>query len=165
MDLSYVLFDTQPTGTAVFDALLFQTAQGGDVTHTEDFTNMRGAGSLPSEEKFMLERIGISNDPAQGAADFSKLLVASLLQIRVNNQIVFWSPLPALLVASKWTGYSNLTAAAGLSVTGSLQDGYTLDKPIQIDGGRKFDIRIKTTQATAVSTKLVIHLFGTLSLP
>lgn len=165
MDLSYVLFDTQPTGTAAFDAILFQNAQGADATHTEDFTNMRGAGSLPSSEKFTLNKLSVAFSPAITPADIIGVATASLIQVRLYDQVVLYLPLAFAFDESAYSGFNNLAAAAGLQVTGIFANGFMLDKPIEIPGGAKFAVRIKTTVATAASTKLIVGLNGTLSLP
>jgi len=165
MDLSYTLFDTQATGTAAFDAVLFQVAQGADATHTEDFTNMRGAGSLPSSEKFVCEHVGVAFSPAVAAADIAAIAVASLLQLRLYDQVVLYIPLVFAFYKSGYSGFNNLAAGAGLQATGIYEQGYKLDKPIEIPGGAKFAARVKTTVATAASTKLLVSLTGTLSLP
>lgn len=165
MDLSYVLYDTLSTGTAAFESLLFQVAQGADTTHTEDFTNMRGAGSLPSSEKFTIKTLGVSIDPAITPADISKLFVGSFLQLRVYDQVLLWVPLVYCIWHAGWQGFSNLTAAAGLYATGSLDYGFMLENPIELPPGAKFAVRVKSTQATAASTKVVVGLQGILTLP
>jgi hypothetical protein len=160
-DLSYVFFDTVVTGTAVFDALLFQVARGADATHTEDFTNMVSSGAFPAGQKFVIEHIGVLTEPAVTAADTDALFRASLLQVLINSQVDFWCPLAQVADKSSWGGYSNQTAAAGLQVTGNYGHGFDLKIPISVDGGVGFGVRIKTTVATAASSKLVCALTGT----
>lgn len=161
MDLSYVFFDTLPTGTAVLDALLFQVARGGDATHTEDFTNGVGAGSFPQGQKMVVDKVGVLLEPAVTPADMDALMHASIFQIIINSQVQFWAPLALVVDNSAWNGFNNLAAAAGLQVTGMINDGYELKNPIVIEGGVNFSARIKTTVATAVTSKLVVVLYGT----
>lgn len=160
-DLSYVFFDTVATGTAAFDALLFQVARGADATHTDDFTNMVSSGAFPAGQKFVIDHIGVIIEPALTPADADALFHASLLQVLINSQVDFWCPLTEVVDNSGWTGFNNLAAGAGLQVTGSFSDGFMLKIPINVDGGVGFGVRIKTTVATAVSSKLVCSLTGT----
>lgn len=165
MDLSYVFFDTLSTGTAAFDTLLFQVAQGGDSTHTEDYTNSKGAGSFPAGQKFTVKKISVAFDPAITPADLSKIAIGSFIQLRVNDQVLFWSPLSYVFGKSGYQGFSNQAAAATLAAAGVISEGFDFETPVEIAGGVSFAVRIKTTQATAASTKLVCSMRGVFTMP
>jgi len=162
-DRRYILYDSLATGTAAFDTLLFQVASGADTTHTETFTNMRGAGSLPATEKFTLQRIGVVIPPTLAPADYAALLGGSLLQFRLLNQVLVWIPLVAAIEYSKTNAFYTLATAANQNAFGFLHDGFALDPAIDIAGGEKFDVRVKTTAATAASYTLVVCLDGILT--
>lgn len=165
MDLRYVLYDSLLTTAAKQDVLLFQVAQGADATHTESFTNMRGAGSLPAQESFTIQKIGVIVPPTIVAADFLAYFMNAFVQIRARDQVVAWVPLPLCLIASSWNGFSNLAAAGGLSAIGNLRDGFDLlDLPLVISGGEKFAARVVLNTAPTVVATLIIALIGKLTI-
>lgn len=164
-DKQYVLYDTLATGTGALDALLFQVASRGDATHTETYTNMQGAGSLPSGYKMVVNKLALLFSPAMAAADLAALFTGSIVQFIYANVVEFWSPLAIIIGYNAWTGWSNLTAGAGLQAAGSEGHGYDFNPAFEIAGGVQFAVRIKSTNATGVSTNLVIALVGTLTIP
>jgi len=162
-DRKYVLFDSIDTGTAAFDTLLFQVASGADATHTETYTNMRGAGSLPGAEKFTLNKISVIVPPSLTPADTAVLFKDSILQFRLLNQVLLWIPLIVAVDYSFHNGFYTLATAANNQVYGNLGEGYTVDPPVDIAGGEKFDVRVKTTTGTSATYRLVIALVGILT--
>lgn len=168
MDLSYILYDTAVFGTtALAESLLFQVQQGADGTHTESFTNSRMAGQLASGEKFLIKKVSAMIDFEQVAeSDVSKVWNGSYVQIRLADQIVFWSPMVYLADASAFGGhFTEATAALKLAV-GLMGDGYDLEVPILVTGGTNFKVRVvQGTALSAGSKNVKIALHGILTLP
>jgi hypothetical protein len=162
-DRKYILFDSIDTGTSVFDTLLFQVASGADAVHSETYTNMRGAGSLPGAEKFTLNKISVIVPPSLTPNDTAALFKDSILQFRLLNQVLLWIPLIVAVDYSLHNGFFTLATAANNQVYGNLGEGYTVDPPIDIAGGEKFDVRVKTGNATSFTYRLVIALVGILT--
>jgi hypothetical protein len=162
-DRKYILFDSIDTGTSVFDTLLFQVASGADAVHSETYTNMRGAGSLPGAEKFTLNKISVIVPPSLTPNDTTALFKDSILQFRLLNQVLLWIPLIVAVDYSLHNGFFTLATAANNQVYGNLGEGYTVDPPIDIAGGEKFDVRVKTGNATSFTYRLVVALVGILT--
>jgi len=162
-DRKYVLFDSIDTGTAAFDTLLFQVASGADPTHSETYTNMRGAGSLPGAEKFTLNKVSLIVPPTLSPSDTNIIFKDSILQFRLLNQVLLWIPLIVAVDYSFHNGFFTLATAANNQVYGNLGEGYVVDPPIDISGGEKFDVRVKTTTPTSLSYRLVVALVGILT--
>lgn len=166
-DYTYVLYDTVPMGaTANTETVLFQTAQGADSTHTELYTNSRGAGALPSNEEFSIEKISCVVDVNGVVADQQNAFLNSYLDIVVNNKSVFKAPCALLADRSSFGGAYTQATAAAESLMGLQGNGYELKIPIKIPKGSPFKVR--HFQGTALSTtgqNLKVCLHGTLSTP
>lgn len=165
-DYDYILFDTAPFGNvANNEMILFQTPQGSDATHTEAFTNMRGAGSLSQGESFKVNKISVMLDFIGIAVDLQSVWIGNFLELRVSDKTVFKSPLPPLANSSFYSGVNNQTAAANFAEFGPVGDGYELAIPIVIPGGTLFRVRVfQVTALSAVSRNMKVLLHGTYSI-
>lgn len=160
--LRYFLYDTVVFGaTANAESILFQVASGADATHNEQFTNMRGAGSLPQTESMEVDWIGVIIDTLLAKADVVKIFDGSILEIRVADFSVIKAP-TALFIAQSAYGGNQIQAAAADSMTiGLLGDGYELDKHIMLPGGTPFKVRMLQGPAVGAGANLKVVLGGT----
>lgn len=164
-DFSFVLYDTAPFGaTAGTDHVLFQVSQGADSTHTEAYTNSRGAGQLPTEEKFLLKRLHAIIDHNTALADIPKIFNASYFELRVSDKIVFKCPLAMLSSKNSYGGHYTQAAAADEAVIGLDGEGYELEIPIEIQGGVSFRPKVYQGTAVTASSNIKIVLEGTLTM-
>lgn len=159
--LRYFLYDTwQPAAVANAESILFQVASGGDATHNEQFTNMRGAGSLPQTEQMEVDWIGVIVDSVLAKADLVKWIDGALLEIRVADFSVIKAPV-ALFIAQSAFGGTQIQAAAADSFTiGYLGDGFELDKHIMLPGGTPFKVRMLQGPALAGTSNMKVVLGG-----
>lgn len=169
-DYYTTLFDTAPFGTtANTENLLFKVARGADSTHTESFTNMRGAGQLPATEKFVVRRISAVVDYNITQADVPKWFLASFLDFRVLDRTVFFAPLALLADASGYGGSDTTTAGANGNRVGLLGDGYAFPDPafyLTLLGGESWYVRVvQGTALAAGSSNIKIVLHGVLTIP
>lgn len=167
-DYRYVLYDTAAFGTSAdTEHVLFQVAQGGDSTHTEDFTNMRGAGALPGEEAFSVDKISVAVDGVHGAneADVAQIWDGAFIEVRVADKTVFKAPARLCAEASAYGGAYTQGTAADATFVGLLGNGYSLDIPIEIPGGTAFRVRLYQDTALTASTQVKVCLHGILTRP
>ncbi len=166
MDLHTVLYDTwQPGATASAEATLFQTPQGGDATHTESFCNARGAGQLPSGEKFTIKKIKLIIDEMIAEADFDTRLYGGFIELRVKDKTVLKAPAQMFFAHSAYAGHFSQATAALTQSIGPLGDGFALEIPIEIAGGERFQVRCVQGAAFASAMDHKVVLEGILSLP
>ncbi len=168
MDLRYWLYDTAVFGNvANFDSDLFRTAQGADSVHSESFTNSRGSGSLPNEESFVCDWIGVTADFNTAAPeDYQVMWLGSFLEIRIGDKTMLKAPLHIFANRNSYNGAYTLAVAADNSLIGLEGDGYHLDKPIAIPGGTSFRVRVFQALALSAANKNVkVELGGILTLP
>lgn len=167
MDLRYYLYDTAILSTVVnTEFQLFKVPQGGDATHTENFTNMRGAGSLPTEEKFIIDWVGVIIDYDTVIGDIRKMWLKSFLEIRVNDKSVLKAPLIMFSNQNMYGGHYTQAAAADQYAVGPMGDGMELDKKIEIPGGTSFFIRLfQGTALSAATCNTKVVLGGVYTLP
>jgi hypothetical protein len=166
MDIHTTLYDTwQPGATANAESMLFQTPQGGDSTHTEAFTNMRGGGQLPSGEKFVLKKIKLIIDEQIAEADFDTRLFNAFVEFRLKDKTVFKSPASMLFAHSSYGGHFTQATAALTQAIGPMGTGFELEIPIVIEGGERFQVRCVQGAAFASAIDHKVVLEGILSLP
>jgi len=164
-DFHTTLFDTwQPGTTALAEAALFQVPQGGDATHTSNFTNSRGAGQLPAEESFLVKRIGLQLDEMPLYADLSKVLFGGVVEIRIGDKVVFSAPARRLVQASGFLGNTVTASAAAVDAMGFSGDGFTLEVPIVLAGGKRFVVNCKQGVALSTAIDLKVVLEGILTI-
>ena len=165
-DFHTTLFDTwQPGTTANAEDILFQTPRGGDSAHNERFTNARGAGQLPAEESFLIDKIGVMVDELVAAADYDTYYFGALLEIRLKDRVVFSAPVMHLFMSSAKSGPIGATAGDAVLFTGALGNGFPLSVPINIMGGTRFDVRAVQGAAFAAAVDTKVILEGVLSTP
>jgi len=166
-DYDYVLFDTAVFGVAAnTEHTLFQVPQGGDATHTEAFTNMRGAGALPAEEAFRIEEIHVMVDVNGAVADLQDMWVGNFLEIRIADRTLLKIPLVMAASHNEFGGMYTQETAADEALIGRKGDGFKLKVPLQLPGGTSFRVRIQqVTAMSAASQNVKVALRGTLTMP
>lgn len=168
MKYRYTLYDSMVFGVAVQqEQALFQVPQGGDTTHTKSFTNMRGAGALPNQEKFVIDRIGVYMDFLNLVpADLENVWLSNYLELRVADNSVLLIPLRAAAQYNEFNGFYSQGAAANGTLGGLQGDGYVLDIPVEVPGGTA--LRVNLPQVTALTVAAVpvrVLLHGILDRP
>jgi hypothetical protein len=168
MKLTYPLFDTLVMGTAIQgEQALFQVQQGADATHSKDFTNMRGAGSLANGESFVCNKIGVFVDfNLTVESDVENVWIKNYLEFRVNDQTMLLAPLRVYAQYNGYAGHFTQSAAANDVMGGLQNDGYELPIPISIPTGTGFRINIPQNVAlSAANILLRVVLHGELNRP
>lgn len=164
-DYSFVLFDTALFSTVdETDFPLFQVAEGGDATHVKAFTNSRGAGQLPSTEKFTVKKVEVYPNERLTIADAGVWFIDGYLSIEVNNREIFRAPLAHVIGGPQPTGHFTQAVAADLSSLEFNGRGFEFDIPIEIPGGTPFKVILHQGNVTAVATQAIVcALTGTLT--
>jgi len=163
-DLSWTLFDTALFGVAVGIRNLFQIGEGGDSTHTKAYTNMRGAGSLPVEERLLIKNIGVMLDGDVDEADRESVFLHSYLELRISDETKLMAPLRMFASHSAFGGAYSQAAAADDALIGPLGNGYPLDIPILIPNGNSFKVEVyQGTVLVGADTWVKVLLNGTLT--
>lgn len=167
MDLSYILYDTAPFSTVdEVDFPLFQVAQGGDATHVKAFTNSRGAGQLPSVEKFTVKHVEVFPNERLTFADAGVWFIDGFISIEVANKEVFVAPLGRVIGGPQPTGHFTQTAAADMNMAQFNGTGFDFDIPIEIPGGTPYKVTLHQGNVLAVATQLIVCcLHGVLTTP
>ena len=161
--LDFVLYDTwQPSTTASAEAVLFQTPQGGDSTHTEAFTNMMGAGSLPESLKFTVNQIRLEISPAATQANLRIIATESFLEFRVGGKDYVKAPISFFAGRANFAGQYTLETAADACMMGFVAEPHALQFPIVIPGGTAFRIRAVQGAALGATTNVKVLLVGNL---
>lgn len=162
MKYKYTLYDTIVFGTAVqAEQKLFQVISGGDATHTKSFTNMRGSGALPQQEKFTIQRVGVYidfNNLVQ--TDIVNAWIGNYLEIRVADNSVLLIPLRAAAQYNGFNGYYSQAAAANGALGGLQGDGYEVDPSIELAGGTPLAVNIPQSvvmTVAAVNMRVLLH--------
>lgn len=166
-DTHSFLYDTALFGTtANTEHTLFQVAQGSTATATKAITNMRGAGQLPSVEKFRVDKIHVFADYNSAIADYIDVWVSSFIQFRVSDEILFESPLRMCASMNSFSGFYTQAAAAVEALIGLKGGGFDLKIPIMINGGTAFRVSVfQTTVLSTTSLGVKVALEGILSRP
>ena len=165
-DLDWILFDTAVFTTGPAGQIqLFQVPQGGDATHTEDFTNSLGAGSLPANQNFVIKGIAIYPELDIVEVEIKKVLARSYLEIVVADLVKLKAPLVYFAAPQQYSGFDNLTPAAGLMAVSYGGPLFEMVIPIAIPGGTPFKVNITQMIATAADEQVKCLLIGTLTRP
>lgn len=165
-DYRYDLYDTYVFGAAASQGRLFQVAEGGDATHVTAFTNSRGAGVIPQNEKFMVDWIGAIENYIPLIANRANITVASWVELIVSNNSVLKVPLIRLWANNMYGGHFTQAAAADLAIIGRMGQGYDLsDKPITIEGGTQFTLIVNQGTAVAAASNVLFVMSGVLTRP
>jgi len=163
--LHTTLFDTWPIPVAAAPpALLFQVVRGGDAVHIATFTNMRGAGQLPSTEEFEIHKIYIIPDRQATVLDPVALLHQSLVELRIKERTVFSCPARYLCAGPAWQG---MTVAVAFEAAELINEPFILDLPLTIPGGVSFVVECTPSAALfpAAIFNIVVVLEGYLNTP
>lgn len=155
--IRYQMYDTAIFSTSLAgEQVLFGVAQGADATHNKGYTNSRGAGSFPQNEKFVIDRIGVFCDENNVLpADLINLWRQSYLEIRVQDVTQWLSPLRSLAYQNAFGGHYSQTAAANGTAVGLMGDGYELDIPIEVAGGAAFKVIVNQGTVLATATQQI----------
>lgn len=167
MDLSYPIYDTALFGTTDNTThVLFQILEGGDSTHTSDFTNARGAGQFPQQEKFTIRKVSVAMETNYTLVNAEDWFLDGFIQIYVANQIMFQSPLLNVIDYSDYSGHYTQTVAADLAMIGKAGRGYNLDPVLVVGGGVAFKVVVyQGTVVAANNTRVKVILDGILNRP
>lgn len=166
MDLDFTLYDTAVFGaTANAESVLFQLAQGADATHTEAFTNSRGAGQLPQTEQFTCRWIGVRPVHALVEADIEPIWRGSFLEVRIADQTVLKAPLALFAAYAAFGGHFTQAAGANRVMAGLAGTGMELAHDIVIPGGTAYRVRVVQGPAVTAGSNMVVMLRGTLAIP
>lgn len=163
-NLSYPLYDTAFFGNAAgVERTLFQEAQGATANATKANTNSRGAGQLPTNEKFIIKSVHVFPDADLTLADIDDMFEQSYLEIRLNDETMLIAPLRMFASHSSYGGHFGQAAAAAAELIGLQGDGFMLDNPIEINGGNAFRVIVfQGTALSAASLRVKVVLNGTL---
>ncbi len=166
-DYSFILFDSAAFSTTdEVDFVLFQVAEGGDATHVKAFTNSRGAGQLPSVEKFSLKHIEVFPNERLVIADAGIWFVDGYLSLEIQNKEVFRAPLASVIGGPAPTGHFAQAVAADLSGLEFNGKGFDFEIPLEIPGGTPFKVTLHQGTVLATATQLITcALHGTLTTP
>lgn len=165
-DYRYVLYDTAVfTVAGAANFILFQVGEGVDATHPETITNMRGNGSLPTEEKFTLQKIHVWREQSVAVADLFDLTDQNILELRLSDKTVLKLPLRMCVSNEGWVGDANLAAGAETAITGNQGWGYDVLENIEIPGGTRFSVRVHQEAGLAATCRVKVALEGVLSMP
>lgn len=143
---------------------LFQVGEGADATHVREFTNMRGAGSLPQGEEFLVRSIHCISEMSPPQADIEKIYQDSYLEFILNNLSILRSPLRVFASHSDWSGQFTQAAAADITALGAVGMGRSLSIPVLIKGGTGFKVNLYNGTALSANHTLRILLRGDLKL-
>lgn len=163
--LTYPIYDTIDLSTSAgVDHTLFQTGQGSSPPRTKAQTNMRGAGSFPESENFIVQGLGIHVDSSGFSDDdLQGLFVLSIVTFVYNNIKVLQMPAYKLSDLNAVSGVKTESTATAFDYFGQEGRGFMLEHHIQIIGGRPFSVEFH--QGLAVDTaniELKFTMFGTL---
>lgn len=164
-DLSFILYDTALFSTTdEVDHVLFQVSEGADSTHVKAFTNARGAGVLPSSEKFTIKRLEVAPNENLSEADAAVWWVDGYVSVEVQNQEVFRAPLTAVVGGGKYSGHFTQATAANRNLTSFSDEGFTFEIPVEIPGGVPFKVILHQGTALAGTNQAIVcMLHGTLT--
>lgn len=163
-DLSYILYDTIPFGVVADTThTLFQVAQGGDATHTKQFTNMRGSGQLPINEKMRVRKLMVTVWNEIPQADIEDIFNGNYVEIRIKDEVVFWSPLIYLASHNDYSGTINQAAAADRFLSGRVGQGYILEPNLFLNGGDSFRVDVFQDNAFAAADNAWFAMEGILT--
>lgn len=162
-DMDWVWYDTCVMGATAGAAFeLFQVQLGADATHNEQFTNLPLPGQIPQNEKFSIEEVIFQQDFVQVLVpDGRDWPIKSIFEIKQNDTLVWKSPLGIAVGYSAYGGDIDLAAAAGLTAIGLIGDGLQFKRPIVLNGGDFFKVRVVQGIAITASSNIKCYLRGT----
>lgn len=168
-DRKWVLYDT-----ATFKAtlpstptahVLFQVAEALDAAHGGDVTNARGSGSLPPDERFIIQAIHVYPDGEVPEADIAQIWNRSRLRIFVGDTELLQVPLRFCASLTGYAGHFTQATAASRALIGPENWGYPVDPPIELPGGVRFRVVVEQYTALSGDRTVKVALEGILSTP
>src|SRR5574341_961390 len=97
-NLDWMLWDVAVLSTtAGVTHSLFQARENQDSSNPKHKTNMRGAGSLPTGEEFLIRKIEVFPDTQLAQADIHALVDSSYITVSVGDRAMFEAPLREVL--------------------------------------------------------------------
>jgi len=166
--LSYPIYDTALFGTTASTThTLFQSGQGSSATKGYTITNMRGSGQFPDRENFTIKRIGIHiDDIGLSDDDIQGLFMGSILTVNYNNVKIL--QIPSYMASDKndIQGIKTEASASAFDYFGQRGDGYVLDHPRTVNGGKNFSVDLFQALALdSASMDIKVVLYGDLDSP
>lgn len=167
-EFTYPLYDTARFGTTANTThTLFQNGQGSNSGNDKTLTNMRGSGQLPDRESFTLRKIGIHiDDVGLSDDDIHGLFMSSVLTVYYNNVKILQIPAYMASDKNRVSGIKTESTASPFDYFGQDGDGFVLDIPRIIEGGKSFSVEL--FQALAMDSSnlsIKVVLYGDLSAP
>lgn len=158
------LYDTAPFSTVANTThTLFQIPQGGDSTHTKQFTNMRASAALPQNEKMVIRAIHAIIWDEVPEADLHDVWDGSYLEMTISDELLFRVPLVMCASMNAWGGSTNETAGAGLGAIGKMGSGLLLNPSIELIGGDSFKVEVFQQEVMTAQENIWIVLEGILN--
>jgi len=142
---------------------LFQVAQGADATHTRQFTNMRGSGSIPQSEKLVIKSIHAVLWGTVPKADLSDIWEGCTLELIISDENIFRYPLKFFSSLNSYSGAIQEATATDLTFLGLQGSGMMLNPNIILNGGDSFRVDVFQQNAVAVAENMWIVLDGILT--
>ena len=164
LDSTWTIWDTALLQTTVNSQTLFQVARSGDAVHTPDFTNMRAAGQFPTQESFLIERVGLMLDENINVDEVQDWAYKSHLEIFYNNVSLAQFTAGECVYNNDYGGHFTFAAAGDEALIGRSGKGRELAIPLMIDGGIPFSVVFnQASTVTTANSELKCMLFGTLT--
>jgi len=161
--LDFILYDTAPLGTtANVEHNLFQNPQGSTATHTEDYTNMIGAGTLPEKLKFTIKKISVSLETGAASVDIRTAYLKSFLELIIGGRSYIKAPLIKFADAEGLRGHFAQATAATENMMSMIGEGFKLELPQTIEGGTPFRVRLFQVTAMGTARQMKVMLTGIL---
>lgn len=164
-DFPFSIYDTAVFGnSAKVVHTLFQVAVNQDSTHDRFFTNMRGSGQFPTNEKFLITSIEVFSDANFIEDDRENLWLNSYLQLIYKDLLILSIPLRLASGHNSFGGHFTQAVAADEALIGLEGSGYLLPRPQLIEGGNSFKAEVgQGTAMSAASQNVKVALMGVLT--
>lgn len=161
--LDFILYDTASFGTTPnVEHNLFQNPQGSTTTHTEDYTNMIGAGTLPEKLKFTIRKISVMLAVTATTVNLRNAFTRSFLELIVGGKSYIKAPLTKFADNVGMQGHFAQLPAATENMISLVGTGVTLENLITIEGGTPFRVRVFQITPLTILTQLKVQLEGEL---
>ena len=157
----HILFDTAPFGTSAGTThSLFQVTEGGDGTHTKDFTNSPGAGSLPNKQKMTVNSIEVWPEADILEEENQKVWNKSYLRVEVDGDEKLRAPLLMFAAEHAQVGEFHEATNSKINSLSWTKKPMLFKNPIIIPGGTPFKIEVYQSVATAGTEQVKVALVG-----
>lgn len=157
----YIFYDTASFSTSANTLhTLFQSAQGSGSTRTKQQTNWIGAGSLPSENSFTIQKIGVTYNDIYVEDDIQKLVDQTYLELFINNRTRFLAPLRTLIQANAYSGVIAQATAANEASFGLVGNGFMFNPVKELGPGISFKVEVWQEAALSAASNIAVLLEG-----